>query len=102
MSWLFQRMFGRSASVPVLSTVFPEEPLSHSGDQGCGFFLARAGLLLHDGRYKILRKLGRGQYSTTWLVSDSQCIYKFMVDCLSHSSLIPERKECQHIMLSKY
>jgi len=81
MSWFFQRVFGRSASAPVLSTglngVFPEEPLSQSGDQGFGFYPARAGVLLNNGRYKILRKLGRGQYSTTWLVSDSQCVYVY-------------------------
>ena len=53
-------------------SVFPEEPLDLSAQQGCGFFPARIGLLLNNGRYKILRKLGRGQYSSTWLVSDSQ------------------------------
>ncbi|KDR77477.1 hypothetical protein GALMADRAFT_65792 [Galerina marginata CBS 339.88] len=51
---------------------FPEEPLDRPSEQGCGFFPARHGLLLNDGRYKIMRKLGRGQYSSTWLVSDSQ------------------------------
>ena len=49
----------------------PEEPLSLSGMQGFGFFPARPGLLL-NGRYEIMRKLGRGQFSTTWLVHDSQ------------------------------
>jgi serine/threonine-protein kinase SRPK3 len=45
------------------------EPLSLSGMQG--FFPARPGLFLND-RYEILRKLGQGQFSTTWLVSDSK------------------------------
>jgi serine/threonine-protein kinase SRPK3 len=54
--------------------LFPEEPLHQSGDQGFGFFPARAGLLLNNGRYEILRKLGRGQYFTTWLVFDSRCV----------------------------
>jgi serine/threonine-protein kinase SRPK3 len=57
-----------------VNTLFPEEPLHLSADQGFGFFPARAGLLLNSGRYKILRKLGRGQFSNTWLVSD-QCVY---------------------------
>jgi serine/threonine-protein kinase SRPK3 len=60
--------------LPDLDTIFPEEPLSLSGDQGFGFFPGRIGLLL-NGRYEILRKLGRGQYSTIWLVSDSQCVH---------------------------
>lgn len=51
---------------------FPEEPLDLSAEQGCGFFPARAGSSLKNGRFKVLRKLGRGQYSSTWLVSDSQ------------------------------
>ena len=53
---------------------FPEEPLHLSGGQGFGFFPARAGLLLNGGRYEILRKLGRGQFSSTWLVFD-RCVY---------------------------
>jgi hypothetical protein len=64
------------ATVPPPSVKISEEPLSLSGDQGFGYFPGRAGLLLNNGRYEILRKLGRGQYSTTWLVSDSQCVYK--------------------------
>ena len=35
------------------------------------FSPAHPGLLL-NGRYEIVRKLGRGQFSTTWLVSDSK------------------------------
>lgn len=30
------------------------------------------GDLLHDGRYKILRKLGYGAFSTVWLARDEQ------------------------------
>ncbi len=55
-------------------TTFPEEPLSLSGDQGFGYFPARAGLLLNDGQYEILRKLGHGQFSSIWLVSDSRYV----------------------------
>ena len=46
----------------------PEEPRSLSEMQD---FFAHPGLLL-NGRYEIVRKLGRGQFSTTWLVSDSK------------------------------
>jgi len=54
---------------------FPEEPLHLSGDQGFGFFPARAGLLLNRERYEILRKLGRGEFSSTWLVFDRCVVY---------------------------
>lgn len=37
--------------------------------------LARSGLFMHDGRYKVLRKPSRGQYSSTWLVEDLQYEY---------------------------
>ena len=53
---------------------FPEEQLLLSGEQGFGFFPARLGLLLKDGRYELLRKLGRGKYSSTWLVIDTQYV----------------------------
>jgi len=56
-------------SIPI-AKAFPEEPLFLSGKEGSGFFPARPGLLLNDSRYKILRKLGRGQFSSTWLASD--------------------------------
>jgi len=79
--YIVHRLFGKPASVPTTipvqpdETRFPEELLSLSAEQGFGFFPAQAGLLLNNGRYKILRKLGRGQSSTTWLVSDSRCVY---------------------------
>ena len=101
-------LLGESSPVPVPPTegvnkLFPEEPLHLSGDQGFGFFPARAGLLLNNGRYEILRKLGRGQYFTTWLVSDSQCV---AIDYLTLTRLItpPERKkhQCHGITPSKY
>lgn len=66
--------------------IFPEEPLSLSGDQGCGFFLGRIGLLLNNGRYEILRKLGRGRYSNTWLVSDSRYVCNLLLSPLSFST----------------
>jgi len=75
---LYQSIVGQPASAPTTTgpaaNAFPEEPLSLSGEQGFGFFPARVGLLLNNGRYEILRKLGRGQFSSTWLVSDSQYV----------------------------
>ena len=35
------------------------------------FFYLRPGLKLRNDRYEVLRKLGSGVYSSTWLVSDS-------------------------------
>lgn len=61
-------------SIPI-TEAFPEEPLSLSGKEGAGFFPATPGLLLNDSRYKIVRKLGRGQFSSTWLASDSQYVH---------------------------
>ncbi|KAG1852680.1 kinase-like protein [Suillus subluteus] len=52
--------------------LFPEEPLTLSGEQGAGFFPARLGMQLNNSRYIILRKLGRGEFSSTWLASDSE------------------------------
>ena len=104
--YILHRLFGQPASVPTTELVqpddtrFPEEPLSLSAEQGFGFFPARAGLLL-NGRYKILRKLGRGQSSTSWLFSDSRCVYlDLYLRC--RLSLHQERKKRQPITPSKY
>jgi len=51
---------------------FPEEPLLAPAIAGFGFYPAKPGESLSQGRYTILRKLGFGRYSSTWLVSDSQ------------------------------
>ena len=66
------QVYYKSSSFP--ANPFPEEQLSLSGEQGFGFFPAHLGLLLKDGRYELLRKLGRGKYSSTWLVLDSQYV----------------------------
>ena len=77
---LFFRVYRTFFSQPPAPSIpntkaFPEEHLSLSGKEGAGFFPATPGLLLNDGRYKIVRKLGRGQFSSTWLVSDSQYVH---------------------------
>ncbi|KAJ8590256.1 kinase-like protein, partial [Rhizopogon salebrosus TDB-379] len=54
-----------------IANPFPEEPLTLPGEDGGGFFPARLGMPLSSSRYTILRKLGRGQFSSTWLASDS-------------------------------
>jgi len=55
-----------------MSSLFPEEPLALSSVEGFGFFPAHLEMELHDGRYRVVRKLGRGQLSSTWLVYDSR------------------------------
>jgi serine/threonine-protein kinase SRPK3 len=107
---LYQRIVGppalAQATMPLLpANTFPEEPLSVSGDHGFGFFPARPGLLLNNGRYEILRKVGRGQFSSTWLVSDSRYVCKDHYP--AHSPLtsliaLPEPKKHQGTTLSKY
>jgi hypothetical protein len=52
------------------STVFPEENLSLTADPGFGFFPGSPGLTLNNGSYEIVRKLGRGQSSSTWLIEN--------------------------------
>ncbi|OJA14154.1 hypothetical protein AZE42_09595 [Rhizopogon vesiculosus] len=56
---------------PLIANLFPEEPLALSAEEGFGFFPAHLGTLLNNSRYEVLRKLGRGQFSSTWLASDS-------------------------------
>ncbi|KAG1877229.1 hypothetical protein F4604DRAFT_1758601 [Suillus subluteus] len=51
---------------------FPEETLTLSEEQDAGFFPARLGLQLNNSCYTIFRKLGRGEFSSTWLASDSE------------------------------
>ena len=53
-----------SSMLSLSMNTFPEEPLALSGEEG-GFFPARLGLLLNNGRYKVLRKLGKGRFSST-------------------------------------
>ncbi|KAF6749052.1 kinase-like domain-containing protein, partial [Ephemerocybe angulata] len=47
---------------------FPEEPLNLSAADGFGYFPADINQTLHDGKYTIVRKLGWGPRSSTWLV----------------------------------
>jgi serine/threonine-protein kinase SRPK3 len=51
---------------------FPEENLLSTVEQGGGFFITSPGAFLKAGRYKIIRKLGRGRCSNTFLVEDLQ------------------------------
>ncbi|KAI0046144.1 kinase-like protein [Auriscalpium vulgare] len=59
-----------SAAPRAAETNFPEENLLLNVPEGHGFFLTRPGALLKDGRYKVIRKLGRGRCSSTFLVED--------------------------------
>ena len=49
---------------------FPEEDLREGGRDNPGYFAARLGQPLREGRYCIIRKLGWGQYSSVWLAKD--------------------------------
>ncbi|KAI0707314.1 kinase-like domain-containing protein [Earliella scabrosa] len=51
---------------------FPEEDLRSGGRDNPGYFPARLGQRLQQGRYCIVRKLGWGQYSSVWLAKDYQ------------------------------
>jgi serine/threonine-protein kinase SRPK3 len=55
-----------------MTSVFPEEDLLATGADGQGFFITRPGFGLKAGRYTINRKIGRGSYSSTYLVFDEQ------------------------------
>jgi serine/threonine-protein kinase SRPK3 len=55
-----------------MTSVFPEEDLLATGADGQGFFITRPGFGLKAGRYTIKRKIGRGSYSSTYLVFDEQ------------------------------
>jgi serine/threonine-protein kinase SRPK3 len=52
--------------------IFPEENLLLTAEHGLGFFPAYPDLVLKRGSYKVVRKLGSGQSSSTWLVVTSE------------------------------
>ncbi|KAF9481506.1 kinase-like protein [Pholiota conissans] len=47
---------------------FPEEPLDLSPSEGGGYYPAAIHQRIHNGEYEIIRKLGYGPRSSTWLV----------------------------------
>ncbi|KZS94824.1 kinase-like protein [Sistotremastrum niveocremeum HHB9708] len=47
-----------------------EEPLEIPANEGYGYYAARVGEHLGDGRYNIVRKLGWGRDSNVWLARD--------------------------------
>ncbi|ETW82895.1 hypothetical protein HETIRDRAFT_54479 [Heterobasidion irregulare TC 32-1] len=51
---------------------FPEEDLREGGPDNLGYFPARLGHPLEQGRYRIIRKSGWGQYSSVWLAKDKK------------------------------
>ena len=67
-----EQIYSNTSSLSI--SPFPEEPLALSAQEGFGFFLGRSGLLLNKGRYEVLRKLGKGKFSSTWLACDSQYV----------------------------
>lgn len=48
--------------------MYPEEPLDLSPSEGGGYFSAKMGQKLNGGKFQIVRKLGYGSRSSTWLV----------------------------------
>jgi len=48
---------------------FPEEPLDLSPSEGGGYYPAEIHQKLKDGKYEIVRKLGCGPRSSTWLTT---------------------------------
>lgn len=71
MSWVRNWLLGWTAQ-PTSRIGFPEEDLLATANEGTGYFLASLDQKLKDGRYKIIRKLGKGRSSNTFLVEDVQ------------------------------
>ncbi|KAF8056921.1 kinase-like domain-containing protein [Lyophyllum atratum] len=65
---------------------FPEEPLDLSTEQGFGYFAGHPGLLLKEGRYKIIRKLGFGPRSSVWLASDLHGLFVALKLLTTHAT----------------
>jgi serine/threonine-protein kinase SRPK3 len=70
----------------------PEENLHLTQNQGFGFYPGSPGQKLKDGYYDIIRKLGRGRCSSTWLVSYTVYVC-FYFRCLSASLTLPTRTD---------
>lgn len=51
---------------------FPEENLLATEAEGQGYFIAAPGKTLKDGRYRVIRKLGRGTTSSIFMVEDAE------------------------------
>lgn len=45
-----------------------------------GYHPVQIGDLFSDGRYKVVRKLGWGHFSTVWLAKDQQCVHRIPLD----------------------
>ncbi|KIY53354.1 kinase-like protein [Fistulina hepatica ATCC 64428] len=74
---------------------FPEEDLREGGRGNPGYFPARLGQSLLQGRYCIVRKLGWGQYSSVWLAKDRT--YNFF--CLRQTSLSGSEQKSDEVKL---
>ena len=58
---------------------FPEEPLNLSPSEGGGYYPAVIHQKLNGDKYKVIRKLGYGPRSSTWLVLTSDNLAYFVV-----------------------
>jgi hypothetical protein len=71
-----------SGTMPPAVTGFLEEDLLSTSAQGNGFFLTKPGAFLKANRYEVIRKLGRGRCSNTFLVKDHEANEKYVAICL--------------------
>lgn len=54
-----------------------EEPLEIPAHEGYGYYPARIGECLSDGRYDVVRKLGWGRDANVWLAKDTAYVLKY-------------------------
>ncbi|KAJ3508173.1 hypothetical protein NMY22_g16699 [Coprinellus aureogranulatus] len=86
-----------------VSPRFPEEPLDLPAHEGGGYFPGQINGTLDDGRYKIIRKLGYGPRSSTWLVLElteeehfAVKIYTLAASPLAGSTELPMVQRASH------
>ncbi|KZT68525.1 kinase-like protein [Daedalea quercina L-15889] len=85
---------------------FPEEDLREGGRDNPGYFAARLGQPLEEGRYCIVRKLGWGHYSSVWLAKDrgeDRFVALKILTCAATKALLPgpDQRSDEQRMLEK-
>jgi hypothetical protein len=75
---------GTCRSCPHLQMPSLKQLLALSADEGWGLFPITPGQTLNNGRYRIIRLLGYGQYSTVALAADLSCARLPRNDCASN------------------
>ena len=64
---------------------FPEEPLDLSPSEGGGYFSAKMGQKLNGGKFQVVRKLGYGSRSSTWLVRGKEKYFAIKIYTIAAS-----------------